>query len=82
MELKRLSGAGEIKKGAPLLLEMRTGEIVPATAKKVLFPGDFGEEIIYRKRKNHYFITSMVVDGTSHVRNVWIVVAPQEAVES
>lgn len=79
--LTRVSGVGQIRAGSPLLLETRDGGFVPAKAKLVLFPGDPGEEeVVYRKRMNHYFITGMVLNGTSHIRNVWIVraTAPEQ----
>lgn len=74
--LTRVSGVGQIRAGSPLLLETREGDFVLAKAKLVLFPGDPDEEeVVYRKRMNHYFITGMVLNGTSHIRNVWIVQA-------
>jgi len=46
------------------------------TAKEILNAGTNREEVIYNRKKNHYFITSMVLDGTSTHKHVFIVPNP------
>jgi|GEM_PF-6256636 len=41
-----------------------------ATVKEIIKPGTDNEEIVYDRGRNFYFITSMVVSGTSHHKNV------------
>src|SRR5690606_11764066 len=38
----------------------------------VLQAGTEDEEVVYNRSKNHYFITSMVVDGSSSHKNVMV----------
>jgi len=58
-------------KGDILIIESMDG-IFPAKAKKVLSGGTSREEIIYKIKKNHYFISDMVLSKQSWVRNVYI----------
>src|SRR5690606_31007938 len=49
-----------------------SGEFFCVQAKKVLQAGTEDEEVVYNRSKNHYFITSMVVDGSSSHKNVMV----------
>lgn len=48
------------------------GKPLCVKAKEILFPGTDREEIIYRRRRNQYFITAMAVDGTSTHKGVMV----------
>lgn len=76
MRTKLVTKAGQIKEGDLLLLRSEKG-IQAETAKQVIRPGSTdesnGEEIVFKVKKNHYFITSMVLDGSSWVKEVQIV---------
>ena len=70
----RLISAGQINVGDWLSFELG-GKRMCVSAKEVLNRGTIREEIIYNRKKNFYFITSMVLDGTSSHKNVFIVSA-------
>lgn len=70
----KLRSAGKIKKGDLISLEL-AGKRICVTAREILNHGTDREEIIYNRRKNHYFITSMVLDGTSSHKNVYVIPA-------
>lgn len=72
MMLKKVTGPGQVCEGDALILELKDDRVIAETAKKVLFPGDSGEEVVYRKKRNYSFITGMVVDGSSYVRSAWV----------
>ena len=68
-----LARAGQVKPGDHLSFTVG-GTLICAPAALVLFPGTDREEIVYNRKKNHYFITSMALDGSSshkcvHVRS-------------
>lgn len=64
-----LTGAGQVEPGD--WLEFRVGDsTISCAAVEVLFAGTEKEEIVYNRVRNHYFITRMVVDGTSSHKNV------------
>jgi len=67
----RLTKQGQIKVGDVISLVV-AGRRICTTAKEVLHPGTGAEEVIYNRKKNHYFITSMVLDGTSNHKDVFI----------
>ncbi len=73
----KLTAAGQIKVGDVLILHTKSG-IIKRKAKLVLNPGSAikgggeGEEVIYNRKKNHYFITNMVINQESWVREVYI----------
>ncbi len=76
MELIRMTSVGMIQKGDILILNTTTG-LIAETAKIVLQPAiaasSNGEEVVYRKKKNHYFITNLVLTGRSWIKEVYIV---------
>ncbi|WP_153576575.1 hypothetical protein [Pseudomonas aeruginosa] len=66
-----LTAVGQVEIG-DLLRFTVGGKEIEAPAVLVIAPGDPKEEIIYNRGKNHYFITSMAVDGTSSHKNVMV----------
>lgn len=70
----RVTGYGQIKKGDVISMVM-AGRRICTSAKEVLNTGTSKEEIVYNRKKNHYFITSMVLDGTSNHKDVFIIPA-------
>lgn len=48
------------------------GTLICAPVALVLFPGTCREEIVYNRKKNHYFITSMALDGSSSHKSVQV----------
>lgn len=73
----RVTGYGQIKKGDVISMVM-AGRRICTSAKEVLNAGTVKEEVIYNRKKNHYFITSMVLDGTSNHKDVFIIPAGGE----
>ncbi|QLG96679.1 hypothetical protein HZF02_32700 (plasmid) [Pseudomonas yamanorum] len=68
-----LERPGQIQPGDHLSFIM-SGKPLCVPAVLVLAPGTEREEIVYNRKQNHYFITSMALDGTSshkavHVRS-------------
>ena len=68
---KPLSRAGQIQAGDCLQI-MMAGRLICTQAKLVINAGTDREEIVYNRKKNHYFITSMVLDGTSNHKDVMV----------
>ncbi|MGE4335847.1 MAG: hypothetical protein AB7E55_07720 [Pigmentiphaga sp.] len=68
---KPLTGPGQIKKG-DLLRFAVAGKEIEAPAQLIINEGTGKEEIVYNRGKNHYFITSMAVDGTSSHKGVMV----------
>ncbi|MGU0910114.1 hypothetical protein ACSETI_23355 [Pseudomonas aeruginosa] len=66
-----LTAVGQVEIG-DLLRFTVGGKEIEVPALLVIAPGDPKEEIIYNRGKNHYFITSMAVDGTSSHKNVMV----------
>ncbi|MDY1310850.1 hypothetical protein [Pseudomonas aeruginosa] len=66
-----LTAVGQVEIG-DLLRFTVGGKEIEVSARLVIAPGDPKEEIIYNRGKNHYFITSMAVDGTSSHKNVMV----------
>jgi len=73
MNMHPLTSAGQIKEGNTLLIEADFCDPFQVQALMVIEPGSAWEEIVYNRKKNHYFITSMVLDGTSRVKKVQII---------
>ncbi|WP_299197001.1 hypothetical protein, partial [uncultured Amphritea sp.] len=77
---EKVISAGQIQQDDHLILHTKEG-IITAKANEIIRPGvtddSDGEEVIYNRKKNHYFITSMVISGQSWVKEVYIV-KPQE----
>ena len=70
----RLTGCGQIKQGDVISMVM-AGRRICTSAKEILNAGTNKEEVVYNRKKNHYFITSMVLDGTSNHKDVSIIPA-------
>lgn len=70
-----LTGPGQIREGYKVRFIL-AGKTITATAKLILHSGTDREEIIYNRAKNHYFITSMAVDGTSQHKSVEFLSSP------
>lgn len=68
---KPLEAAGQIKQGDWLSFTV-AGSFFCAQAKLIIDPGTEKEEIVYNRQKNHYFVTSMAVDGTSTHKGVLV----------
>ena len=68
---KKINKVGMVKNGDVLYIETCYGPF-KAIARKVLFPGQDKEEIVIHKGRNHYFIMSMLLDGSSWVKQAWI----------
>lgn len=66
-----LEAAGQIKQGDWLSFTV-AGSFFCAQAKLIIGPGTEKEEIVYNRQKNHYFVTSMAVDGTSTHKGVLV----------
>ena len=69
--LKKVTKIGMINENDTLLINTCYGKF-KARAKMVIFPKTEREEILIHKKKNHYFILSMVFDGSSWVDDVFI----------
>lgn len=63
--------AGQIQQGDWLSFTV-AGSFFCAQAKLIIYPGTDKEEIVYNRQKNHYFVTSMAVDGTSTHKGVLV----------
>jgi len=70
----RLKSVGQVKAGDRISFDLG-GNRICVIAKEVLNPGTDREEVIYNRKKNFYFITSMALDGTSTHKNVFILSA-------
>lgn len=70
-DLTRLLSAGQLEPGDIIQATFK-GETKRYDVEDVLNPGTDKEEIILDIHDNLYFITSMVIDGTSWAKNVMI----------
>ena len=73
-----MTAPGQIKKGMLIVLVLKTeeldyGKFQYEKVKEVLNPGTDREEVIYRKKKNWYFITSNVLNGHSRNKEIHFV---------
>lgn len=64
-----LTAPGQIAEGDRVRFEL-SGKPIEARAALVLEPGTDQEEVIYNRKRNHYFVTSMAVDGSSSHKGV------------
>jgi hypothetical protein len=67
-KLIKLTGEGQIKEGATVLLSYEGSENIHIVEE--ILKHKTGEEILLETKGNLYFITSMAVDGTSWAKNV------------
>ena len=73
MWFQKLTDFSQIDEGDLILIEGGFAkDVFSARAMMVLNKGTPKEEIVYNRGKNHYFITSMVLDGSSRVNEVVI----------
>lgn len=70
IEFCSVTDHGQIREGELLVIEKQSGGKFIAIAKRVLNAGTDREEIVLSKGKNDYFIMSMLLDGSSWVKNV------------
>ena len=69
---ERVHRAGQVHKGdALVMLCSSQGVVYTANAKKIVKAGTEDEEVIYNKKKNHYFITRLI--GSQWHKEVYIV---------
>lgn len=71
-----VTGPGQIQHGDILVIQVgKDMRLKLVKAKMVLFSGSPKEEVVYKKKKNYYFITRMVTEiHTSHVKRVFRVI--------
>lgn len=65
----KLTGIGQLKAGMNIRFSMN-GVDIETDVKEVLFAGTKNEEIVYNRKKNHYFIVGLVLDNKSHAKQV------------
>lgn len=66
-----LTAPGQIQEGDRLSFRVGSSFIC-ARARQIIASGTDKEEVVYNRKKNHYFLTSMAVDGTSSHKNVMV----------
>lgn len=72
IEVTPVTRFGQIESGDFVLIN--DGEFTfPAEVKHVIRPGTVDEEVIISRRKNIYFASHMMLDGTSWVKAVSVV---------
>lgn len=69
---KKLTDYGQVDEGDFLVIDFCGARMV-VKANLILQKGTENEEVIYNRKKNFYFITSMVLDGTSNHKNVYVI---------
>lgn len=70
-EWRPLTAPGQIQEGDRLSFRVGSSFIC-ARARQIIASGTDKEEVVYNRKKNHYFLTSMAVDGTSSHKNVMV----------
>lgn len=65
-----INNFGQLKKGDLIIIEMNCGKIKAKKVKEVINPNTENEEVIYNMKRNYYFLTKMLLDGNSFVKNV------------
>ncbi|MGF6593143.1 hypothetical protein, partial [Pseudomonas sp. 2835] len=66
-----ITAPGQVQEGDWLSFTV-AGGFICAQARLIINPGTPREEIIYNRQKNHYFVTSMAIDGTSTHKGVLV----------
>ncbi len=78
MQIEPLTRVGQVQEGDILLLEDAKGRVLRVNAQEVIRPGvvddSNGEEIVFNRRRNDYFITALYLAGKSWVKDARIVV--------
>lgn len=72
-----LSAPGQIQEGDWLCFTV-SGSFICAQARLIIYPGTDKEEIVYNRKKNHYFCTDMAISGTSNHKGVLVARAALE----
>ncbi|MFY0997602.1 hypothetical protein [Pseudomonas juntendi] len=72
-----LSAPGQIQEGDWLCFTVQ-GSFICARACLIIDPGTDKEEIVYNRKKNHYFCTDMAIAGTSNHKRVLVARAALE----
>jgi len=67
-----VTGEGQISKGDTLQIVGKNTRDDQITTVKEVITVSGNEEVILNKKKNYYFITKLVVDGTSWAKQVQI----------
>ncbi|WP_426237504.1 hypothetical protein [Pseudomonas sp. TWP3-2] len=68
---RALSGPGQVQPGDHLSFTVG-GKPLCVKAREVLFAGTDREEVVYNRRRNHYFITAMALAGNSSHKDVLV----------
>jgi hypothetical protein len=71
--IQLITKVGQVRDSNSLVLEHKDGSVTCHNNIEVLFEGHPSEEIIYRKKKNHYFLMDNYLNKKSHVLNAYIV---------
>jgi hypothetical protein len=66
-----LNSAGQIQAGDFIRFNIGEAEFVERAAE-ILNSGSADEEVVYNKKRNYYFITSMALDGSSNHKNIQV----------
>lgn len=74
-EWERLYAPGQIVAGDEMHFHFN-GKSTTAHVAEVLNPGSDREEVVYNRRKNFYFVTSMAIEGSSHAKQERIRIRP------
>lgn len=72
---ERLDCPGQIIAGDEIRFTL-SGKTITARVGEVLNPGTDREEVVYNRRRNHYFITAMAIAGTSTHKGVRVRIRP------
>ena len=72
LNFKKVSDFGQIEDGDVLLISADFAKKpIACEAIMVLSPNTDKEEVVFNKGRNHYFVTSMLLDGTPRVKEVY-----------
>jgi hypothetical protein len=77
--LQKITGPGQLSVGDQIIIENKMGERKKARVKIVLDKGSALEEIVINKSRNHYFIVSMLMDGSSWVKECHKVIDQEQS---
>lgn len=69
--LEPVTRIDQIHQGDYIVFDMR-GEMLNVTAQEVKVTEQDGTEIIYNRKKNHYFNLGMYLDGKSYVKSLYV----------
>jgi hypothetical protein len=69
-QIQSINNYGQLEEGDLIIIEFKNGKVLSKKVNEVINKNTEKEEVIYNIKKNYYFITSMLLDGTSFVENV------------